>query len=263
MGFPFRWASFFWCLLRMIIYPAIDLRRGRVVRLLQGRADAETVYFEDPAEPARQWHEAGAEWVHVVDLDGAFDGEGANREAIERIVATGMRVQLGGGLRTLESVERALTSGITRVVIGTRAATDPAFVGELVEAFGSAWIAVGIDARDGKVAIRGWVETMELDALELARQVADLGAGTIIYTDISRDGMLSGPNLPAQKAMLDAVSCGVIASGGVSYPADIENLAALAAEHPNLDGVITGKALYEGRIDLASILAGGGGPAVG
>ena len=239
----------------MIIYPAIDLRRGRVVRLLQGRADAETVYFEDPAQPAREWVAAGAAWIHVVDLDGAFAGEGANRAAIERILATGAKVQLGGGLRSREAVESALAAGVARVVIGTRAAKEPAFVGELVEAYGSERIAVGIDARDGKVAIKGWVETVPLEALELARMVEDLGAGTIIYTDISRDGMLTGPNYEAQEAMLQTVKCGVIASGGVSYPADIDQLRQLGTRYANLDGVITGKALYEGRIDLAAILA--------
>ncbi|MFP4283400.1 MAG: 1-(5-phosphoribosyl)-5-[(5-phosphoribosylamino)methylideneamino]imidazole-4-carboxamide isomerase [Opitutales bacterium] len=238
----------------MRVYPAIDLRRGRVVRLLQGKAEAETVYFEDPAEPARAWRAAGADWVHVVDLDGAFTGAGENRAALEAILATGMQVQLGGGLRTREAVEGALALGVSRVVIGTRAAQEPAFVGELVKAFGGERIAVGIDAKDGKVAIKGWVETVALEALELARTVDGLGAGAIIYTDISRDGMLSGPNLEAQARMLETVGCKVIASGGVSTPQDLADLRALGQRHANLDGVITGKALYEGRIDLATEL---------
>lgn len=238
----------------MIVYPAIDLRQGRVVRLLQGRADAETVYFVDPAEPARKWKAAGADWVHVVDLDGAFDGESANREAVASIIRTGMRVQLGGGMRSRDVVAGALDLGIERVVIGTQAARDPSFVGRLVSEFGSDHIAVGIDARDGKVAVRGWVETLSIEALDLARKVEAEGAGTIIYTDISRDGMLTGPNYEAQEAMLDAVNCRVIASGGVAYPQDIEKFRQLAAKHANLDGVITGKALYEGKIDLERVL---------
>lgn len=238
----------------MIVYPAIDLRGGRVVRLLQGRADAETVYFHDPAEPARKWKAAGAEWVHVVDLDGAFDGASANREAVTGILQAGMKVQLGGGMRSLEAVGAALEAGVTRVVIGTRAATEPAFIGELVRAFGADKIAVGIDAKDGKVAIKGWVDTLETNAFELAREVEGHGARTIIYTDISRDGMLVGPNFEAQQAMCEAVSCRIIASGGVAYLADLERFRVLAKSHANLDGVITGKALYEGKIDLDAAL---------
>lgn len=238
----------------MIVYPAIDLRGGRVVRLLQGRADAETVYFHDPSAPARRWKAAGAEWVHVVDLDGAFDGASANREAVSGILETGMKVQLGGGMRSIEDVDKALDAGVSRVVIGTRAAVEPQFVAELVKAFGADRIAVGIDAKGGRVAIKGWVDTLEKDALELAREVEGYGATTIIYTDISRDGMLIGPNFEAQKAMCEAVSCRIIASGGVAYPADITRFREMAAHHANLDGVITGKALYEGKIDLHDAL---------
>lgn len=238
----------------MIVYPAIDLRGGRVVRLLQGRADAETVYFHDPAEPAGQWKAAGAEWVHVVDLDGAFAGASANRDAVARILESGMKVQLGGGMRSIESVGAALEAGVSRVVIGTRAATEPPFIGELVQAFGADKIAVGIDARDGKVAIKGWVDTLETDAFELAREVEGHGAQTIIYTDISRDGMLVGPNFETQQAMCEAVACRIIASGGVAYQSDLERFRKMAQSHANLDGVITGKALYEGKIDLDAAL---------
>lgn len=238
----------------MIIYPAIDLRKGRVVRLEQGRADAETVYFTDPAEPAKAWRAAGADWVHVVDLDGAFAGEGLNRSAVDSILTAGMKVQLGGGMRSHAAVESALKAGVSRVVIGTRAAEEPAFVGALVKSFGAEHIAVGIDAKDGLVAIKGWVETMKLDAIDLAKQVEDLGCQTIIYTDISRDGMLTGPNLEAQRTMLESVSCQIIASGGVSYPKDLVALRALEQDCKNLDGVITGKAVYEGRIDLEAEL---------
>lgn len=239
----------------MILYPAIDLRRGRVVRLLQGKADAETVYFENPAEPAAAWKRAGAEWVHVVDLDGAFTGAGENRSAIAAILQSGMKMQLGGGMRTRAAVAEALDLGVARVVIGTSAAQNPSFVGELVRAFGHERIAVGIDAKDGKVAIKGWVETIPMDAFELARIAEAEGASKIIYTDISRDGMLTGPNFEAQEQMLNTVQIGIIASGGVSYPSDIDRFRAMAQTYPNLDGVITGKALYEGRLDLTALLA--------
>lgn len=225
-----------------------------MVRLLQGRADAETVYFHDPSAPARRWKAAGAEWVHVVDLDGAFDGASANREAVAGILETGMKVQLGGGMRSSEDVRRALDAGVSRVVIGTRAAIEPAFVGELVKQFGASRIAVGIDAKNGRVAIKGWVDTIEKDALDLAREVEEHGATTIIYTDISRDGMLIGPNFEAQKAMCDAVSCQIIASGGVAYASDITRFREMALSVSNLEGVITGKALYEGKIDLHAAL---------
>jgi len=240
----------------MIVYPAIDLRKGRVVRLLQGRADAETVYFTDPSVPAKEWKAAGSEWVHVVDLDGAFAGAAENRDAVKSIIAAGMKVQLGGGMRSVEAVASALAAGVTRVVIGTSAAENPDFVGELVQRFGSAAIAVGIDARDGKVAIKGWVDVLPLDALELAKEVEQQGASTIIYTDISRDGMLTGPNFEAQEIMLRTVKCGVIASGGVARMSDMDQFWVLSKTYQNLDGVITGKALYEGTIDLVETLKG-------
>jgi phosphoribosylformimino-5-aminoimidazole carboxamide ribotide isomerase len=237
----------------MTIYPAIDIRGGRCVRLTQGRADQETVYFDNPAGVAALFKAAGSAWVHVVDLDGAFSGEPRNLAAVRAIAALGLRVQLGGGMRSREAVARALALGVSRVVVGTRAAESEDFVRGLVAEFGEK-IAVGIDAKDGRVAVKGWVDTTGLGALEFAARMSGLGVGTLIYTDISTDGMLTGPNLPAQTAMLQAVKCRVIASGGVSRQADVAALAALAKRHANLDGVIIGKAIYEKRVDLAQAL---------
>jgi len=223
------------------------------VRLMQGRADRETVYAENPADVALKFRAAGSEWVHVVDLDGAFSGEPRNLTAVQAIAAVGMRVQLGGGLRTLAAVERAIGFGVSRVVIGTRAAESETFVAELVQAFGEK-IAVGIDAKNGQVAVKGWVATANLSALALAQRMDALGVQTLIHTDIGTDGMLTGPNYAAQEAMLGAGKFGVIASGGVSRREDVIELAALARRYPNLDGVIVGKALYEKRVDLADLL---------
>ena len=236
----------------MTIYPAIDIKGGRAVRLIQGLADRETVYAANPADMAVQFKAAGAQWIHVVDLDGAFAGEPANLEAVKAIVALGVRVQLGGGLRTRASVERALGFGVSRVVIGTRAAESEAFVGELVQAFGDR-IAVGIDAKNGQVAVKGWVDTTGAGALDLARRMDALGVATLIHTDIGTDGMLTGPNLPAQDAMAAAVKARLIASGGVSRLTDVALLADMKKRRPNLDGVIIGKAIYEGRIELKDL----------
>jgi phosphoribosylformimino-5-aminoimidazole carboxamide ribotide isomerase len=239
---------------RMTIYPAIDIKGGRCVRLTQGRADQETVYAENPAAIAAGFRSAGSAWVHVVDLDGAFSGEPQNLAAVQAITAVGMKVQLGGGLRTRGAVERALGLGVSRVVIGTRAAESESFVGELVHSFGEK-VAVGIDAKNGQVAVKGWVAAADMSALALAKRMDDLGVRTLIHTDIGTDGMLTGPNLPAQEAMLVAGRFRVIASGGVSRREDVANLAELARRHPNLDGVIVGKALYEQRVELTDLLA--------
>jgi phosphoribosylformimino-5-aminoimidazole carboxamide ribotide isomerase len=236
----------------MTIYPAIDIKGGRAVRLIQGLADRETVYAANPAEMAVQFKAAGAQWIHVVDLDGAFAGEPANLEAVKAIVALGVKVQLGGGLRTRASVDRALGFGVSRVVIGTRAAESEAFVGELVQAYGNR-IAVGIDAKNGQVAVKGWVDTTGAGALDLARRMDALGVATLIHTDIGTDGMLTGPNLPAQDAMAAAVKAKLIASGWVSRLTDVAVLADLKKRRPNLDGVIIGKAIYEGRIALKDL----------
>jgi phosphoribosylformimino-5-aminoimidazole carboxamide ribotide isomerase len=238
----------------MTIFPAIDIKGGRCVRLTQGRADQETVYADNPADIAQQFLAAGSAWVHVVDLDGAFAGEPQNLAAVQAIASVGLKVQLGGGLRTRAAVERALGFGVSRVVIGTRAAESETFVGELVQAFGSR-VAVGIDAKNGQVAVKGWVATAAMSALELARRMDALGVATLIHTDIGTDGMLTGPNFAAQEAMLGAGRFRVIASGGVSRRDDVVKLAELARRHANLEGVIVGKALYEKRVDLPDLLA--------
>ena len=238
----------------MTIYPAIDIKGGRCVRLTQGLADQETVYAQNPADVATQFLAAGAEWVHVVDLDGAFAGEPQNLAAVQAITGLGMKVQLGGGLRTRAAVERALGFGVSRVVIGTRAAESEAFVGELVQAFGGK-IAVGIDAKNGQVAVKGWVASGGMTALALAQRMDALGVATLIHTDIGTDGMLTGPNFAAQEAILNAGKFRVIASGGVSRREDVIALAKLAQRHTRLDGVIVGKALYEKRVELSDLLA--------
>ena len=238
----------------MTIYPAIDIKGGRCVRLTQGKADQETVYSENPADVAASFKAVGSEWVHVVDLDGAFAGEPKNLEPVAAIARLGMKVQLGGGMRTRETVERALALGVARVVIGTRAAESDAFVADLVRAFGDR-IAVGIDAKNGQVAVKGWVSTTGTGALDLARRMDALGVATLIHTDVGTDGMLTGPNLTAQESMCGAVRCRVIASGGVSRREDVVNLGELAKRCPNLDGVIVGKALYERRVELSDLLS--------
>ena len=237
----------------MTIYPAIDLKGGRCVRLAQGRADRETVYAADPAEVASQFAAAGGAWVHVVDLDGAFTGEPRNLPAVAAIVGRGLQVQFGGGLRTRATVEQVLGLGVSRVVIGTRAAESEPFVAELVGAFGDR-IAIGIDAKDGRVAVKGWVNATKLEAVALARRMEALGVRTLIHTDVATDGMLAGPNFAAQEAMLAAVACRVIASGGVGGRGDVVRLLEMKKRRPNLDGVIVGKALYERRVELRDLL---------
>ncbi|MGI6496137.1 MAG: 1-(5-phosphoribosyl)-5-[(5-phosphoribosylamino)methylideneamino]imidazole-4-carboxamide isomerase [Kiritimatiellia bacterium] len=238
----------------MIIFPAIDLKDGHCVRLRQGRADDATVYSDDPVAMARQWEDAGAEALHVVDLDGAFQGGPRHAELIARIVAAiRIPVQVGGGLRTDDDVARLLDAGARRAILGTRALDDPDALARLVARFGGGRIAVGIDARDGLVQVKGWVETSSTSAIDLAKRVESIGVRTLVYTDTATDGMLGGPNLQAQDEMCRAVSCQVIASGGVGSAADVQALAALG--RPNLRGAIVGKALYDGRTTLAELLA--------
>ncbi len=239
----------------MIVYPAIDLKGGRVVRLVQGRAAEETVYSKDARIPATEFAAAGAEWVHVVDLDGAFTGRQANADAVEDILACGLKVQLGGGIRSFDIIGRWLKLGVQRVVIGTKAVTDPNFLQECLYRFPPDAIAVGIDARDGKIAVKGWIEQVDLLALDFARSVQTIGVHTVVYTDISRDGMNAGPNFEAQLQMLNHLEIDVIASGGVASIDDIRRFRQIAGEHPNLNGVITGKAIYDGLLDLAEALA--------
>ena len=236
----------------MIILPAIDLKNGHCVRLRQGRAEDATVYSNDPSAMARQWREQGADELHVVDLDGAFAGMPKHLDVVRQIVAAcGVPVELGGGLRTDNDVEQALATGVARVIIGTRALADPDALTRLVQRFGDR-IAVGIDARDGRVQVKGWVETTATRATDLARRAAATGVATIIYTDTATDGMLAGTNIAAMDEMCRAVpSCRVIASGGVSAPEHVRALIALG--HANLYGAIVGKALYESTTTLAAL----------
>ena len=228
--------------------PAIDLRRGRCVRLEKGEAGKETVYGDDPVAVARGFEEAGATWLHVVDLDAAF-GDGSNRMLIRDVVrATGLKVQTGGGLRTEDDLAQVLDAGAARAVIGTAAIENPELVRRAVERWGAERIAVGLDARGRRPAVRGWTEESAADLFDLARSLVDLGARTIVHTDIERDGMLMGPNLALSAELAEASGARVIVSGGVSRVDDLEAAARAGA---GIAGAIVGKALYEGRIDLA------------
>lgn len=237
----------------MIILPAIDLKAGRCVRLEQGLMDKDTVYHEDPAAQARIWQEQGGEYLHIVDLDGAFAGIPKNREAIRAIVeAIDIPAELGGGIRDLATIKAYLELGIERVILGTVAKENPALVQEACRLFPGR-IVVGIDAKEGLVAIRGWADVTEKRATELAKEMEGFGVAAIIYTDIARDGMMQGPNIEATKALAESISIPVIASGGVSSLADIRNL--LAIEASGVSGVITGKAIYTGALDLRAAVA--------
>jgi phosphoribosylformimino-5-aminoimidazole carboxamide ribotide isomerase len=236
-----------------LVYPAIDLKDGKVVRLQQGRADAATVYSDDPAATARRWEAEGARYLHVVDLDGAFGGEPRNWGSVKAILkSVQIPVQLGGGLRNRADVENAMAMGVTRCVIGSKALELSEAVKQLAREFGK-HIVVGIDARDGFVAVKGWTETTKVPAKTFAKQVQDIGFQYIIFTDISTDGMLVGPNYAAISAVCASVTCHVIASGGVSKLEDIRQLQQMTTSSPNLTGVIVGKALYDGRIDLKQL----------
>ncbi len=236
-----------------LVYPAIDLKDGKVVRLRQGRADAVTVYSDDPAAIARRWEDEGARFLHVVDLDGAFGGEPRNWDSVKAILqAVQIPIQLGGGLRTAAQVKAARDMGVTRCVIGTKALELSAETEKLATEHG-AHIAVGIDARDGRVAVRGWTEETGVSAIEFAKQIERHRFQHIIFTDIASDGMLTGPNYAALRGMCAAVKCFVIASGGVSGLGDVRQLESMTKECPNLTGVIIGKALYDGRIDLKQL----------
>jgi phosphoribosylformimino-5-aminoimidazole carboxamide ribotide isomerase len=235
------------------IFPAIDLLDGKVVRLRQGRRADVTVYFDDPAEPAALFREMGATWVHVVDLNGAFDGELGHAAQLERIAQTGLRIQMGGGVRSLEAIRKRLEQGVSRCIVGTRACREPSFAGEAVDQFGAGSVAIGLDARDGKVATEGWEDSSGRDVIELAQELEGLGVRTIIATDIARDGMLTGPDREGLGRLLSETTLDVIASGGVAGPDDIEALRTLAAGQPRLTGVITGKAIYDGRLSLRGL----------
>lgn len=237
----------------MLVIPAIDLKQGSCVRLEQGLMHKDTVYSTDPVAQALKWQQAGAELLHIVDLDGAFDGVPRNREAIAAIVAAlDIPTQLGGGIRDLPTIEAYLELGLARVILGTVAKENPELVRQACAKFPGR-IVVGIDARDGMVAVRGWAEITEKKAIDMAREFEGMGVVAIIYTDIARDGMMQGPNLEATAALADAVSIPVIASGGVSSMEDIRNLKAI--ESRGVCGAITGKAIYSGALDLHAAIA--------
>ena len=237
----------------MIVIPAVDIKNGRCVRLLQGRMDAETVFSDDPSEMAGQWADQGAELIHVVDLDGAVEKGPRNLAAIEKIVnRVQVPIQVGGGIRDLDTVRMYLGSGVAKVVIGSGAIRDPAMVMAACREFPEQ-IVLGIDARNGNVAIEGWTETTDFPAIDLARQFEGSGLWAINFTDIARDGMRTGPNIPAIRKFAQAVNIPVVASGGVSAIEDIQALADI--QHPGIAGVIIGRALYEGDLRLPEAIA--------
>ena len=235
------------------LYPAIDLKGGQVVRLKRGEMDQATIYADDPAAQARSFIEAGFAWVHMVDLDGAFAGKPANAAAVRAIIAAvpGAKLQLGGGIRAMETAEAWLAAGVSRIILGSAAVKDPDFARAACRAFPGR-VALGIDARDGMVATEGWAETSDVSANDLARRFEDSGAAAVIYTDIARDGMLTGVNVAATAALARAVRLPVIASGGV---AGVEDIVALRAEGAGIEGAILGRALYDGRIEPKVALA--------
>ncbi len=235
----------------MLIIPAIDLRGGRCVRLYQGDPERETVYGDNPVEIALQWQQLGAKLLHLVDLDGAFTGQAKNASIITAIGdAVQIPLQLGGGIRTRQAVEKSMAAGVTRIILGTIAAENPKLTRELVHQFGES-IVVGIDARDGMVAVKGWTESSALKALELARQVEEYGVKEIIYTDIARDGTMQGPNLKGLEEMLDSTAMQVIVSGGISSK---EDLYSLKPYSERVKGVIIGKALYSNQLTLTDAM---------
>lgn len=230
----------------MLLFPAIDIKDGQCVRLRQGSFQDVLVYSDVPLKIAKQWEAAGASFIHIVDLDGALVGHSVNDDVIREIVSeVKIPVQVGGGIRTVKDIENKLSLGVERVIIGTKAVKDPAFIKEAVATFGSRRIVIGIDAKDGMVAIEGWEKVSSYQAVALALEMKKYGVKTIVYTDISKDGMLQGPNLLHTKELAEATGLNIIASGGVSSMKDLESL-----EESNVYGAIIGKALYENRIDL-------------
>lgn len=236
----------------MIIFPAIDLKDGHCVRLKRGEMESATVFNDDPAAQARDFAAQGFQWLHCVDLNGAFDGRSVNAEAVKKIrAAIDLPIELGGGIRDMQGIESWLEAGITRVILGTVAATNPALVKEAARAFPGK-IVVGADAKGGKIATAGWAETTDLTPVELGKRFEDAGVAAILYTDVDRDGLLGGVNVTATAALARALSIPVIASGGVSGIGDVEAL--VATGEPNIEGVVIGRALYDGRIDPAAAL---------
>ncbi len=241
--------------MKLTLYPAIDLKDGNCVRLLRGEMDQATIFGSDPGAQAAAWQAAGFSWIHVVDLNGAFAGRTVNQAAVKAILASvSVPVQLGGGLRDMAGIEAWLQAGITRVILGSAAAKNPALVKEAAKAF-PGQIAVGIDAKGGMVATEGWAETSNIAAPDLARRFEDAGIAAIIYTDIARDGMKTGLNLDETLALAKSVSVPIIASGGVASVADIIALKAASASQANLNGSILGRALYDGSLSPKEALA--------
>lgn len=230
----------------MRIYPAIDIIKGQAVRLVQGNYDQETVYDTDPVAVAQKWEEAGASYIHVVDLDGALDGKWANKKTITAIVdAVNIPVQTGGGIRSLDDIAERLRAGVSRVILGTVAVKNPEIVSHAVIKFGADKIVVGIDAKNGMVAVHGWEEVSDISALSLCKACKQVGVKTIIYTDIAKDGMMQGPNIEQTQRLVEATGLEIIASGGVSSYKDIADIKSCGAE-----GAIIGKALYTDALDL-------------
>ena len=237
------------------LYPAIDLRRGKVVRLEQGDPNRETIFNDSPRDAAKTWVDAGARWLHVVNLDGAFgEGDTANRfslrEVVEAAAPSGVQIQFGGGLRTLEDIETAMSLGVTRVILGTAAIETPDIVKGAIQEFGEKHIGIGIDAKDGLVRTRGWVKGTGSDSISLAKKMNAVGVSTIVFTNIARDGVGTGVDIDSTKSLAQETGLAVIASGGVSSLEDIQ-----AVKAAGLSGVIVGRALYDGKIDIRDALA--------
>ena len=236
----------------MIIFPAIDLKDGQCVRLKKGEMDQATIFNDDPADQAQIFAKQGFQWVHIVDLNGAFAGEPVNKDAVKSIInAVDIPLQLGGGIRNLKTIDYWLNAGLKRIILGTIALTQPHIVKEACTSFPDQ-IVVGIDAKNGKVATEGWAETSEMTAIDLAKRFEDCGVTAIIYTDVNRDGLLGGPDIDGTKALAQAVNIPIIASGGIGSNEDIAAIKTL--ENDGVTGVITGRALYDGKINIQEAL---------
>ncbi|AFQ42799.1 1-(5-phosphoribosyl)-5-((5-phosphoribosylamino)methylideneamino) imidazole-4-carboxamide isomerase [Desulfosporosinus meridiei DSM 13257] len=247
--------------MKMILFPAIDLKEGKAVRLLQGRMEDSTVYADNPVDVAKEFERQGAEYLHMVDLNGAFSGKPMNDETIRNIVrSVSMRIQVGGGIRTMERITELLELGVERVILGTIAVKNPELVAEAAKRYGKRVI-VGIDAKDGLVAVQGWAETTEMRAVDLGKAMKAVGIQSVVFTDISRDGMLQGPNIESTVQMAIETGLSVIASGGISTLADLSNLQVQVLKGVSIEGAITGKALYSGSFTLKEALAAAAGNA--
>lgn len=240
--------------MNMLLFPAIDLKEGKAVRLLQGRMEDSTVYSDNPVDLAKDFENQGAEYLHIVDLNGAFTGKPVNDEIIRRVVGSvALKIQVGGGIRTMERIAELIELGVERVILGTIAVKNPELVAEAVRRYGKRVI-VGIDAKDGLVAVQGWAETTKMSAIDLGKAMKVMGVQSVVFTDIARDGMLQGPNIESTVQMARETGLSVIASGGISTLADLRNLQAEAIKGVSVEGAITGKALYSGAFTLREAL---------